>query len=95
LVESILQKTLVLASNSGAHGSIIKHNKTGILFEVSSINSLSCNILDIIKNKRDYDYITDLAYDNAIKLYPSSVHADSIVNIYKHLLKVRVDLISH
>jgi glycosyltransferase involved in cell wall biosynthesis len=87
LVESILQKTLVLASNSGAHGDIIEHNKSGVLFEVSSIESLSRHILDIINNKDKHDHIIDFAYKNAINIYPSSMHADSIVKIYKHLIK--------
>ena len=90
LVESMLQKTLVVASDSGAHRDTIVHNKTGILFDLLSTTSLSNNIINIINKKKNYDSITKLAYKNAVNLYSSDAHANKVIAIYKNLLKSKL-----
>ncbi len=88
LVESMLQKTLVLASNLGGHLEIVHNNKTGLLYDASSVQSLCDQIINVMSKQYSCNNITELAYDNATVHYNSSNHADSVIYIYQKLLKL-------
>jgi len=88
LVESMLQKTLVLASNLGGHLEIVQNNKTGLLYDASSVQSLCDQIINVMSKQYSCNNITELAYDNATVHYNSSNHADSVIYIYQKLLKL-------
>ena len=87
LVESMLQKTLVLAQKSGGHIEIISNSVNGFLYTNTSADSISNIIMKIISNKFDNEKVIDTAYNLAIKNYSVSSHANQIIPIYNSLIR--------
>jgi glycosyltransferase involved in cell wall biosynthesis len=86
VIESMIQKTPVLASKSGGHIETIIHNKTGLLYnEDQSSNSLSRYIYSIAMGGVDTMPIVDFAYSKVIVEYSATNHANKIIDIYKGL----------
>ena len=86
VVESMIQKTLVLASKSGGHLETVEHNKTGILYKEPSVNLLSKYIYRIVLKDINTTSIVNSAYYKAIFRYSSSRHASQIISIYESLM---------
>ena len=86
IIESMIQKTPVLAYRSGGHIETIEHNKTGLLYDESTSNSLSKYMFRIISKDINIESIADTAYSKAILEYSSVTHTDKIISIYKRLL---------
>ncbi len=89
LIESMLQKTLVLASNSGGHIEIVSHGVNGFLYTVSSVKSMSNMILKIISDKNKNEKIINTAYNFSVANYSTVTHTDTVVSIYKSLVKYK------
>ena len=86
VIESMIQKTPVLASKSGGHIETIIHNKTGLLYnEDQASNSLSRYIYSIAMGGVDTMPIVDFAYSKVIVEYSATNHANKIIDIYKGL----------
>ena len=89
LIESMLQKTLVLASNSGGHIEIVSHGVNGFWYTVSSVKSMSNMILKIISDKNKNEKIINTAYNFSVANYSTVTHTDTVVSIYKSLVKYK------
>ena len=87
LIESMLQKTPVLSSNSGAHTEIISHEVNGFLYNESSSESMYKSIVNIILGKVDKKKIVEAAYLHSIHHYSAVVHAKQVVDVYSNLTK--------
>ena len=85
VVESMIQKTPVLACRSGGHVESIEHNNTGLLYDESDPNMLLSYMLRIISKDINTDFMVDAAYCNATLEYSSTMHADAIISIYRKL----------
>ena len=88
LVESMLQKTLVLASNSGAHKEIISHGVNGFLYEKGSSESMQKYIRNIIFGDIDKTKIIEAAYLKSVDRYSAIKHAKKVSEIYTDLLEI-------
>jgi len=82
LIEGMLSKTLVIASNHGGHKEIIKHKVNGILTKPNSPSLMANEIKDLIANKTLYDRIVKDARKFALKNYSINKHLNSIIKIY-------------
>jgi glycosyltransferase involved in cell wall biosynthesis len=82
----MIQKTPVLAYRSGGHIETIEHNKTGLLYDESTSNSLSKYMFRIITKDINTESIADTAYRKVILEYSSVTHTDKIISIYKRLV---------
>ncbi len=82
LIEGMLSKTLVIASNHGGHKEIIKHKVNGILTKPNSPYVMANEIQDLINDKISYDRIVKNALKFALKNYSINMHLDSIIKIY-------------
>jgi len=82
LIEGMLSKTLVIASNHGGHKEIIKHRINGILTKPKSPSLMANEIKDLIDNKILYDKIVLNARKFALKNYCINTHLNSIIKIY-------------
>ena len=87
LVESMLQKTPVLAAKGGGHDEIVKSGITGLTYVHNNIESFieKCHIYT--KNTKLKQTIITKAYNNALVKYSSSEHCDSVFNIYQRIIK--------
>ena len=85
LVESMLLRTPVLASNSGAHREIIINNLNGFLFKKNKINSISQLVFNILKNKIKIKKVIDNAYQMSLLHYSIPQHVKKINQVYNGL----------
>ena len=74
LVESMLLRTPVLASNLGGHREIIINNLNGFLFKKNKINSISQLVFNILKNKIKIKKVIDNAYQMSLLHYSIPQH---------------------
>ena len=87
LIESMLQKTIVLAQKSGGHVEIISNGINGFLYTNTSADSISNMIVKIISNKFDNEKVTEVAYNAAVKNYSVASHANRVISVYNNLLE--------
>jgi glycosyltransferase involved in cell wall biosynthesis len=88
LVESMLQKTPVLASDSGGHVEIINHGVNGFLYSPSFVESLSDMVVKIVSEETNKDII-ETAYNFSVDHYSIQNHTDAVVSIYKSLVTIK------
>ena len=88
LVESMIQKTPVLAAMGGGHLEIIENGVTGRLYEHENIDDFIVQVDAFFFNNKLTKGIVEQAYINAINLYSSSKHFNNIMPIYKQLNNV-------
>lgn len=82
LIEAMLSKTAVIASDHGGHKEIIKNNYNGILTKPDCYQDLAKKILMLIDNKIEYQNLVKNAKYYAEKKYGVSNHVNSIIEIY-------------
>jgi glycosyltransferase involved in cell wall biosynthesis len=87
LVESMLQKTLVLSSSSGAHTEIISHGVDGFLYDKDSSESLHDSILKILFGDINKQMIIEAAYQKSVDSYSAVEHAQKVSDLYTRLIK--------
>ena len=85
LIESMLLQTLVLASNSGAHGEIIIDRANGFLFKENNINRISQLAFNILRNKNKMRKIVKTAYQTSLSNYSISQHVKKVNQLYNEL----------
>jgi len=86
LVESMIQKTAVLAARGGGHSEIIDNGVTGRLYDHGNIESFM-NQCDLYFNdEKSKCKIINTANTMAILKYSSDKHAQNIMQIYRSLL---------
>ena len=86
VIESMIQRTPVLAAKSGGHIETIECGKTGLLYDKSSPNAVSQYIFRIISKDIDTKPIVDIAYRKAIFEYSISKHANKMISIYNRIV---------
>jgi len=87
IIESMIQKTPVLAYRSGGHIESIEHNNNGLLYDESTYDdSLLGYMLQVLSKEIDINSISDNAYRKATIEYSSSKHADTMISIYNMLI---------
>jgi glycosyltransferase involved in cell wall biosynthesis len=85
IVESMLQKTPVLAAGSGGHPEIIKDKVNGMLYDPDMKNDLFKKICIVI-NKKNINVQSNRAYKLAKSRFSSKQHRIHILEIYEYLL---------
>jgi glycosyltransferase involved in cell wall biosynthesis len=83
LVESMIQKTPVLAARGGGHSEIITHGVTGRLYEHNNIGSFTKQLGICLTDNRSMHKMISNASINATSKYCSHKHTESIVQVYK------------
>ena len=87
IVESMLSKLPVIASNSGGHKESIINNKSGWLFKSGDYKNLSKLILNFFKLKKsEIKKIKGCAYKNSLKNFNINQSLFKIEKLYKEIL---------
>ena len=82
LIEAMLCKTAIIASDHGGHKEIIKNNYNGLLTKPDCYQDLSKKILRLIEDKAKYQNLVKNAKYYSEKKYGISNHVNSIIDIY-------------
>ena len=90
IVESMLQKTLVLAAKSGGHKDIINNNINGIFYNPNIKNDFINKVVAIINNKNvnvnvNVNALSNEAYQFAQDNFSSEQHLNSMLSIYNNI----------
>ncbi len=85
-LEAMACKLLVIGRNAIGTCDIIKHNKTGLLY--NNINELTKYILNINKNKKKYNQIIENAYNYVIQ-FKLENYTQYLLNIYKLMIRYK------
>lgn len=86
LVESMIQGTTVLASDSGAHSEIISHGFNGYLFRSGDIEDLCQKLLMLINHSDIRDNLSQNASAATLKKYSVENHWKSVADIYNKIV---------
>lgn len=86
IVESMLNKTLVLAIKGGGHDEIITHNKNGILIDSDDPKIFAKNLIYYLQNLKLFKKLTDEAYKFSKKKYIDDNPKKLITKIYSELI---------
>ena len=87
IVESMLSKLPVIASNSGGHKESIVHNKSGWLFKPGDYKNLSKLIINFFKlNKSKIKKIKDFAYKSSSKDFSVNQSLFKIEKLYREVV---------
>jgi glycosyltransferase involved in cell wall biosynthesis len=86
IVESMLQRTPVLAAKSGGHVGIINDGVNGMFYEPTIEGDFIDKISTIMDNEH-IDMLSDKAYQFAKSNFSSKQHLNNILSIYDYLLK--------
>ena len=83
LIEAMLSKIPVVATESGAHKEIIKNNYNGWLFKTNDINELVNRVIKILElKKKQLNKVLNRAEKTAKKKFNSKKHALEVQKIY-------------
>lgn len=85
LVEAMLSKTFVIASNIPAHREISEEGKYAYLFKANETESLKSEILKALSSRIEVEGITEDAYQYARERFTVSKHVHEMEKIYKRL----------
>ena len=86
LIESMLNKSLVIATSGGGHDEIIRNGKNGIIIESNDTKLIARKILFYIKNKAVTKKITDNAFIYSNKNFVKNNTPKHIEKIYETIL---------
>jgi len=86
IVESMLNKTLVLAIKGGGHDEIIAHKKNGILIDSDNPKIFAKNLIYYLENLKLFKKLTDEAYKFSKKKYIDDNPIKLITKIYNELV---------
>jgi len=84
-VEAMISKNPIIAAKNTATKEIVQDKVNGFLYETGNYKQLSDNIEFIIKNKEKVNYMVNVAYNKAIKLYSNKENKKKIVQLYKKI----------
>ena len=85
IVESMIQKTPVLAANGGGHSEIINHGVTGCLYNHKNIENFVTQLNELINNYKMAKNITQEAYIDSCLKYPTIKHVENMINVYNQV----------
>ena len=85
LVESMIQKTPIIAARGGGHLEIIKHRTTGWLYDHGNTDDFIMQINEVINECKIVENVVKRAYKYACLKFSSTEHVKNIINIYNQL----------
>jgi glycosyltransferase involved in cell wall biosynthesis len=81
-VESMLSKTVVVASKLGGLEDVLDHNETGILFEPNNKTALAQGILRVMKDEKFKEQLEKKAYRKAKSTFSSESMTNKFISVY-------------
>ena len=88
LVEAMLHRVPVIASDSGGHREIIRHRQTGLLVVPDDPEALAKAALEILNDRPFRDAMVNTAWSWANLTFSPTRHAEQVVGLYRKLLKI-------
>lgn len=88
LVEAMLHRVPVIASDSGGHSEIIRHRETGLLVTPDDPEAFAKAALQILNDRPFRDAIVDMAWSWANLTFSPTHHAEQVAGLYRKLLKI-------
>ena len=86
VIEAMLAKKPVIASNHGGPTEIIVQNETGLLFEPNNVNSLSDALEKLIINKQLCDLYGENGFNRVHKTFSLESHVNQFEELFEELL---------
>lgn len=86
-VESMMEGTLLVATNSGANSEIIDNGKNGFILRQNDSLTLLNTILYIKENYRNLRFMEKDAYDYALNNFSIDRVANEVMEIYKSIME--------
>lgn len=80
--ESMGEKTLVIASNTGANTELLTDGLEGIIYEYHNVTDLKNKIIHVIENYPDYLPMIERAYCKCNNDFGSESYARNVMNLY-------------
>jgi len=87
LIESMLQKTIVIANNSGCHREIITDSINGYLIDINNQKDFSNRLKGIFLEPLKTQKIITKAHNYARKNYSAKLHFDRVFELYCEAIK--------
>lgn len=87
LLEGARQKCATVSSAAGGIVEMIKHRETGILFKIGDHEQLAKELITLIKDKSQRDYLGSNFYNDASQRFSSVRMAKTHVEIYERIMK--------
>ena len=88
LVEAMLHRVPVIASDSGGHSEIIRHRETGLLVTPDDPGAFAKAALEILNDRPFRDAMVNTAWSWANLTFPPTRHAEQVADLYSKLLKI-------
>lgn len=85
-IEFMLNNILVIASDSGANSEIITHNKTGLIYRLHDIESLSSQIIKVLSMDLNKTKMIENAFKMSKESFSAEINAKQIYKEYKLLM---------
>lgn len=89
IVESLMQKVPVVASNSAGHTEIIEDRVTGILTEVDDHEDLAGEVVSVIEDEHLRKKLAEQGFNDVISKYDKSRHISQVSDLYKKIIEKR------
>ena len=86
IIESLINKTVIVATNTGGSPELIKNNYNGLLIAPNSVESFTDSIERLIKNDTLAKQLASNGYKFAEDNLSTKTYVDKISNIYKEIL---------
>jgi glycosyltransferase involved in cell wall biosynthesis len=86
ILEAMACKTPIIATNTGGNKEVLENNKTGILIELDSAESIIEKTLDLISNKQRAQNLSEEAFKQ-VQQYDWSHVGNLYLSIYESLLQ--------
>lgn len=87
LVEAMLHKLPVIATNVGGMKYIVLDNETGFLVEKYDVTAIAARLLEIYENPNLKQQMGAKGYERAIENYTEERYVRNVENLYNNLLK--------
>ena len=89
ILESMAEKTPVIASNLAVNREIITDNENGLLFTPDSPRSLAYQMESLFNNNSKRDYLAQNGYNNIKNNFNTTLFTTNLKRIYTQLLEVK------
>ncbi|AIF44547.1 glycosyltransferase family 4 protein [Virgibacillus sp. SK37] len=90
-IETMLSNMLVIGANSGGTAELIDDDITGLLYQEGDYISLANKIEYAIANKEEMKTIIRSGYKTVVENYSVNRVVDQILDLYKEVLRTRLD----
>jgi glycosyltransferase involved in cell wall biosynthesis len=88
ILESLALGTPVIASKIGGLPEMVKHGKTGFLFNPGNTDELACSINQVVKNQDSIQRMSREALRTAKSFFDPLTHYSYLIDIYKETMRV-------